>query len=253
MIRPVFSTYKTITLGKCPKNFQELKKEIEVRNTECSSCIEEMVRSPEFTISATEKKVELVLATGKDLLCAGNWVQKKDVISQALKCGLELCPPEVGPALFLQHRLYEYMTIAMTPIKGSCFVLSTYCENLSPSTDGMSRDEKPIFQEEKYGPRIPFLMADNHKGASATHPFVFVRQGEADEEVCIRCNEGCLWVKKGQASFDADDCDGAGHSRSSYSDPQPISKERALEMLTEVSISDPRYREEVAKAREFLR
>jgi hypothetical protein len=176
-IKPVFSIYKTVVLGQLPRTFLELKNEIEKSRMDCLDDLETMMSNPAFYVSPTRTEVDTVLVSGNDLLCMGNWVQIEDVISQALECGLELCPPELGPALFLQHRSVGWRTIMMKLINGYVFDLTSCKEDLNPSTDGWSRDEKPLFQEDNYGPEIPLLTRTELSGGTTgyTKNLVFVR------------------------------------------------------------------------------
>lgn len=86
-----------------------------------NQCARNIMKSPNFSLSKVEMKINLVLITPKELnfekFRYGAYY--KDICSEANHYGLSLCPPEIGPQICLQSNKIQNDTpivIAMTPI-----------------------------------------------------------------------------------------------------------------------------------------
>lgn len=94
--------WKTIKLGTC-KNSAELDNAIfEISDPHVSSWAQEMIFSEEFIISTHEKEINLVLVSLADLGFTEK-AELEEILVRGKEFGLEPCPAEVGPQLFLQH------------------------------------------------------------------------------------------------------------------------------------------------------
>jgi hypothetical protein len=71
-----------------------------------------------FVFAVKEKMLEVIILSVSDLGFKGG-AMYQDVCIRTSKLGLHLCPPEVGPALFLAHKnqLMTKVYVAMTPMR----------------------------------------------------------------------------------------------------------------------------------------
>ncbi|MEX0652153.1 MAG: hypothetical protein WD509_01380 [Candidatus Paceibacterota bacterium] len=96
-----FQVWKTINIGTY-KNVEELKRAIKEKGFRIGSWAEDVLHSESFTMSKTEKKVDLVRITPSGLGFS-NGAYRKDIYKKATEAGLEICPLEVGPQLRIQY------------------------------------------------------------------------------------------------------------------------------------------------------
>lgn len=119
-VKKEFKVWRTIKLGTGLKTADDFCKALK------ESCYDIQIGgasyilyNPAFTVSSTEKEVELVRTTTKELGFENLYQPLRKIYRQAEKVGLELCPPEVGPQLRLQYKdqlVGEILIIAMEPI-----------------------------------------------------------------------------------------------------------------------------------------
>lgn len=105
------------TIGGTTKEelVKELKKKFQV-----SEFAEDMLKSPDFTVSKTKEQLKLIRLTVKDLGFPSG-ATTKEIYKRAEGLGLELCPAETGPQLRRQYAdqpLGEYLYMGMKQIPG---------------------------------------------------------------------------------------------------------------------------------------
>ena len=139
---PITSIWKTPTIGTIPRDkFIPTLKE---RNMNVNDWSADMMKQNAFTVVEQEQQIDLVnisvrelgfdRATHYDAICA-----------RAKELGLELCPPEVGPQLRLQHLdqpLDEWLCVAMEPIRDSDGDLGVFL---------VERDDDGLWLSSDYG------------------------------------------------------------------------------------------------------
>ncbi|MDP2855953.1 MAG: hypothetical protein Q8N90_02395 [bacterium] len=116
--KPAFPIFKTITLGVCKsiKDYREALIKANFRIGDWASDILNKIRVSQFQV-----QLDLVVRTVADL--GFKEAARLDrIYAKAKELGLELCPPEVGPALRLAYPDQphdEWLRIAMDPISDS--------------------------------------------------------------------------------------------------------------------------------------
>ncbi len=106
-----FKTFKTKIGGK---TVEEYKTEIKQKNI-ISKYAEFLLDSKDFTTSKNIEDIDLVRLTVKDLGFPSG-ATTDEIYKRAEELGLELCPPEVGPALRMAYSVGEHLRIAMKQI-----------------------------------------------------------------------------------------------------------------------------------------
>ncbi|MBU1083275.1 hypothetical protein KKE14_02455 [Patescibacteria group bacterium] len=113
-------TWKTIKLG-AHKSADDYLKALKEAGFRVGNWANDMIKKPAFKITNEPTDVELVLVTVAELGFPSGATQK-DIYGKAPSMGLQLCPPEVGPALRLDYQdqpPIEYILIGMEPIADS--------------------------------------------------------------------------------------------------------------------------------------
>ena len=98
----VWETWKTVRLGTF-KNVDEIYQALKVSGNNINNEEGDILGKPTFTVSKTEKDVELINVSVEELGLKDN-DKYKDICKRAFKLGLQLCPAEVGPQLRLQWK-----------------------------------------------------------------------------------------------------------------------------------------------------
>lgn len=93
-----FKVWKTIKLGVC-KTSGEYYKALESAGCDFGSCYKEQ---PEFDCAQQETEVDLVIVTPDELDYVADYPYRV-ILAMAVRCGLQVCPFEVGYALVLAH------------------------------------------------------------------------------------------------------------------------------------------------------
>lgn len=124
---PLASIWKTITIGNIGREkFIPTLKEHVMNVSDLSEC---MMKQVAFTVVSQEEQIDLVNVSAAEL--GFDRATRYDAIcDRARECGLELCPPEVGPQLRLQYLdqpLGEWFVIAMKVIRCSDGGLHVFC------------------------------------------------------------------------------------------------------------------------------
>ncbi len=112
-----FLTWKIITLGTGISTIDDFRKALEREGVHIGHW-SDIPGKPAFTVSPKEMEIELVRVTVAEL-CFENGAVLDGIYKRALKLGLKLCPPEVGPQLRLQYKCQpkgESLLIGMEPI-----------------------------------------------------------------------------------------------------------------------------------------
>ncbi len=126
--RPVFQIWKTIKLGTGPLTADEFCKVLAKSGFGISDWARDILGKPGFTVAAKEQEIDLVVVSVKELGFPDG-ARRDQIYERAKEYGLELCPPEVGPQLRLQHKdqpLDEWLLIAMEPILDSVGYLKVF-------------------------------------------------------------------------------------------------------------------------------
>jgi hypothetical protein len=112
--------WKTITLGEY-RTVNALRSAIE--NSPCpiglSDSVDEAIGRPNFPFTTAKRELDLVVVSGTDLGFSEDGASLLDVYNRALAIGLELCPPDLGPALrlnYLDQSRGEFLHVAMRPV-----------------------------------------------------------------------------------------------------------------------------------------
>lgn len=119
--RPRFKTWKTIKLGTDFKTAGDLGRALDKEGYNVNVPAINILYHPDFTVTAKETSIDLVLVCGAELGFEG-LVNRDSIYARAKKFGLKLCPAEVGPQLRLQYKdqsVFEQLLIGMEPIKDS--------------------------------------------------------------------------------------------------------------------------------------
>lgn len=116
-------TWKTIKLGMSGfKTADDFRKDLNNKRMYIiAGYNDEIINKPQFKVSSKETEINLVAVSTAELGLRGT-VGLKEIYNRAQECGLQLCPPEVGPQLRLQYTnqpIGEYLLIAMEPIATS--------------------------------------------------------------------------------------------------------------------------------------
>ncbi|MBI2054119.1 MAG: hypothetical protein HYT36_02200 [Candidatus Staskawiczbacteria bacterium] len=116
--QPWFKVWKTIKLGTGQKTTDDFRTALHGGGHEISVWVIVTMNSPAFTVSGTEKIVDLALFTVAELGFKDG-ARLANIYARAQELGLELAPAEVGPQLRLQYvdqPNREYLVIGMEPI-----------------------------------------------------------------------------------------------------------------------------------------
>jgi len=98
------------------KTKDQYETELKSKNIVVGSYAQNLLDSPDFITSKTIEGTDLVRLTVGDLGFA-NGATTEEIYTKAETLGLELCPPEVGPALRLSYLGDDWMLIAMKQIR----------------------------------------------------------------------------------------------------------------------------------------
>jgi hypothetical protein len=190
---PVFPTWTKVILGTGSKTLEDFQRDLRDAGREHrdinESCVIPIFRSSKFIMLTERIEVSIVKVEPKDLGFKGHWVDKEDLpefFERAFDCGLEICPIETGPQIYVQAGdLPEWLTIAMEPIKirdyGRVVFDITHRPPQREYYEGYSRDEKPLDD----GPIVdyggPLLTIEGYyknyrRGTSTNHPFAFIKK-----------------------------------------------------------------------------
>ncbi len=103
------------------KSGSEYQKQILENGHEFYGEVEHLLKTKEFVTSLKSEQLKLIKLSVA-VLGFPNGATFAEIISKANELGLDLCPPEVGPAYRLQYNdqpVNEYVGIGMTPITGA--------------------------------------------------------------------------------------------------------------------------------------
>ena len=98
-----FRIWKTIKLGTGFKTSSDFQKALKDRNYRITYWGNNILTNSNFTVSDTEREIDLVNVSIEELGLSREKLTKKIIYNRALELGLELCPAEVGPQLRLQY------------------------------------------------------------------------------------------------------------------------------------------------------
>ncbi len=96
-----FPIWKTVRLGVC-KTADEYRKALEAGKHRSGDWVNNFLGKPAFNCASEETDVDLVVLSVDDLGFKEGALYSQ-ICEKALAMGLELCPPEVGPALRLAY------------------------------------------------------------------------------------------------------------------------------------------------------
>ena len=116
-----FPVWRTIKLGTGLKTADDFRKALADNGFKVSDWANDILGQPAFTAATEEIEVDLVVVSNAELGFEKG-AKLKDTYARAKELGLELCSPEVGPQLRLQHENQprgEWLLIAMEPIADS--------------------------------------------------------------------------------------------------------------------------------------
>ncbi len=189
-MRPIFPTWTEITLGNGLRTMEDFVNELSRRGYKYRDINQDstapLFNSPQYKSEKEERRVSFVIVEPKDLGFRGEWIDEEDFpkfFERAIKCGLELCPPETGPQILVQTNNLEYLSIAMDQIliKTSTGIDKCIFEimNGQPTREsyhGCSRDEKPLDEGQIIHPGGPLLTVDRcHGGTTTDYPYAFIK------------------------------------------------------------------------------
>lgn len=109
--------WKILRLGVGLKHPEDFVREISLRGT-LGQWGRKLLFDISFKVSETEKEIDLVTCTSKDMGFRTSQ-NLKTILQRAIELGLEPCPPEVGPRLFLEYQDQFYgedLYIGMEPL-----------------------------------------------------------------------------------------------------------------------------------------
>jgi hypothetical protein len=113
--------WRTITLGEYP-NLNAVRSAID--NSPCPTglgdSVDEAIGRPAFLFTKTKVELDLVVVSTVDLGFPEDGAPLLDIYNRALAIGLQLCPPDLGPALrlsYLDQPREEFLHIAMRPVR----------------------------------------------------------------------------------------------------------------------------------------
>ncbi len=113
-----FAVWKTITLGTDLKTAADFRKALKANGNLIGNYADDTIGKPAFTVSETEKEVDLVQVTVEELGFE-NGADYANICAKAKTLGLELCTTEVGPQLRLRYKDQpkgEWLIVAMKAI-----------------------------------------------------------------------------------------------------------------------------------------
>lgn len=119
-ISPTFPAWRTVILGQY-SNVGTLRAALDpVADTVDHKAYYVLLDDPKFTLASEEIEARLIVRTVEQLGLVGRNVRYSDICARAIELGLELCPAEVGPVLWLKHKDSlghgEPLNIAMEPL-----------------------------------------------------------------------------------------------------------------------------------------
>jgi len=109
--------FKTIKIGTGFTNIDELRLALNKQDGKkhVTEEADRFLSNPQFKLSETPTNLDLVVLSLDDL-GLGEQAYQEQVYAQAMAWGLQLCPNEVGPQLYLQYPeqpIEEHLVIAM--------------------------------------------------------------------------------------------------------------------------------------------
>ncbi len=113
-----FRVWKTIRLGTGLKTADDFRRAIRGDGKKISDWANDILGQPEFIVADAPIEVRLVNVSAAELGLT-NGGTRKQIYDRALRRGLKLCSPEVGPQLRLQYTdqpLNEWILVGMKPI-----------------------------------------------------------------------------------------------------------------------------------------
>ena len=113
-----FKVWRRITLGTSIKDADGFRYSHKQSNMRIGDWANDILGKPAFSVATDKVDVDLVVVSVAELGFPKG-ATLKDIYVTAKKCGLELCPNEVGPQLRLQYRDQpkdEWFVIGMEPI-----------------------------------------------------------------------------------------------------------------------------------------
>jgi len=113
-----WKTWRTIKLGTGLKTGNDFVKVLKRVGCEIDYIANDILNKPTFTVSETERCVELICVSVKEL-GFNKGANHADICKRAQEFGLSLCPAEVGPQLCLQQddqTENNNVMVAMNPI-----------------------------------------------------------------------------------------------------------------------------------------
>lgn len=127
----VWETWQTIRVGTL-KTVDDIRTALKSNGCIINDWANDILGRPAFTVSETEQDVELVNVSPAELGLKGKggFVDRRDVVEQALKFGLELCIVEDGPQAALQvggQLKNEELVIGMLSIRTSYGYRCVFC------------------------------------------------------------------------------------------------------------------------------
>jgi len=125
------SPWKEINLGSYPTVIA-LREALKEQRILIGDLADRMLELPSFHVSSSVTRIKLMVLTATELGLGIDSTSFAQVQAHALKMGLDLCPPEVGPQLRLQYlaqKVGEYLLIGMKPLHtasriDACFVVA---------------------------------------------------------------------------------------------------------------------------------
>jgi len=112
--------WKTIKIGTGFASASELLAAIGIRGLKIGDWADDMLVMPEFVINLEEIELDLVVVSASDIGFE-NGARRDQIYKRIEEFGLEVCPCEVGPQLYLQYddKADGEILIGMNPIVSS--------------------------------------------------------------------------------------------------------------------------------------
>lgn len=126
--RRAFEIWKTITVGSGPRTAKEFQKAIKKAGSKISDSGNAILGHKDFTVSSEETAIDLVKVTARDL-GFNQGATRSEIYAMARQLGLEILPPEAGPALRLAYQdqpMDEWIAIGMEPIINTQCMLTLF-------------------------------------------------------------------------------------------------------------------------------
>lgn len=104
------------------KTKEQLRQELEQAGVTVTALAEDMMRNPDFATLQTAQMHDIVRLKVDDIVLSSDYPTTDQLYKRAQELGLELCPPELGPQLRLQHKdqpTGDHYWIGMKQITGS--------------------------------------------------------------------------------------------------------------------------------------